>query len=44
MAPGQQQMLGLGPNNPPGGGVATPSPSVAHMSQLMTMLGKRGAA
>lgn len=35
MAPGIQQQLGIGPMNPPGGGVPTPSPGVAHMSQLL---------
>lgn len=42
MAPGQQQMLGLGPMNPPGGGVPTPTPGVQHMSQLLGAL-KKGA-
>lgn len=38
LGPGTQQMLGLGPNNPPGGGPPTVSPGVQHMSQLMASL------
>lgn len=42
MAPGQQQLLGLGPMNPPGGGVPMPTPGVQHMGQLLGAL-KKGA-
>lgn len=41
MQPGEQQMLGIGPNNPPGGGVAAPQPGLQHATQLLKML--RGA-
>lgn len=41
MQPGEQQMLGVGPNNPPGGGVPTPTPGIQHMSQLLGALRPR---
>jgi hypothetical protein len=44
VAPGVQQSLGLGPQNPPGGGVPTPSPSVQHMAELMGALRPRKVA
>ena len=43
MAPGIQQQLGMGPQNPPGGGVPTPTPSVGHMAQLLSDLRNRQA-
>jgi hypothetical protein len=41
MAPGLQQQLGVGPQNPPGESVGPPTPSVAHMAQLMSDLRSR---
>lgn len=38
MSPGQQQMLGVGPANPPGGGVPTPAPSIQHLGSLFSSL------
>jgi hypothetical protein len=40
MAPGIQETLGVGPNNPPGQ-VPTPSPGLQHMSQLLGALRQR---
>lgn len=41
MAPAIAQQLGVGPQNPPGGGVPTPTPSVGHMAQLLSDLRSR---
>lgn len=41
IAPGIQQQLGVGPMNPPGESVGPPTPSVAHMAQLMSALRSR---
>jgi hypothetical protein len=38
MSPAMQQQLGAGPNNLPGMGPQTPTPGVAHASQLLRML------
>lgn len=44
MSPGMQQTLGVGPANPPGESIAPPSPSLAHMGQLLSTLRPRSDA